>query len=256
MPSKSATSSKKSTIPKAPAKGGSARRREYTQKDLEDAVAACDPRNPNRISITKAVQRFGVPKTTIRNRILGAINCSDAHKAEQTLSPEEETVLANYCKLRGYRGVPLGKQEIIKLATELCGRKVGTNWIYGFQRRHPELKFRWAQRGEAKRASGLNRTNVDAYFKDLEHIMATENILPKDIYNLDEKGLEQSGGDLRLRVLVDHAQREPKLHGEEGRQMATILKCISAGGFAIPPLLIHPGTEKDGEWIRDNPCNA
>jgi hypothetical protein len=152
--------------------------------------------------------------------------------------------------------VPLGKQEITWLAGDICRHKIGKNWIYGFKRRHSKLKFRWARHGEAKRTSGLNHYNVDSYFKDLEHILATHNILPKDIYNLDEKGLEQSGGDLRMRVMVDQAQQEPKLHGEEGRQMATVLECVSAGGFAIPPLLIHPGTEKDREWIRDNPCNA
>jgi Tc5 transposase DNA-binding domain len=141
MTSKSTSSSKKSTVPKAPTKKGSAKHQGCTQKDLDNAVAACDPRNPDRITIPKAVVCFGVPKTTIRNHVLGKMSRSEAHEDRQMLTPEEETALANYCQLRGYRGVPLGKQEIIGLATELCGHKVGKNWIYGFQKRHPELKF-------------------------------------------------------------------------------------------------------------------
>ena len=238
-----------------PKKTGS-RRLEYNQKDLENATAACDPKNPNRISLAKAEETYHVPKSTIRAHILGRKTRVDAHKDEQALTPEEENVLAHYCKIRGYRGVPLEQHEVVAAATGICGKKLGKNWIYAFERRHPELKTRWAKRGEAKRASGLNSANVKGYFEDLKAVLETEDILPKDIYNMDEKGLEQSGGSLRRRVVVDRAQKEPKIHGEEGRQICTILECISAGGFAIPPLLIHTGAEKDAEWLASNPCDA
>jgi Tc5 transposase DNA-binding domain len=237
----------KKTGPRCPA---------YSQKDLENAMEACNPRNPNRISLARAEKLYHVPKSTIRAHILGRKMRGEAHKDEQALTPEEENVLAHYCKIRGYRGVPLEQHEVVAAASEICGKELGKNWIYAFERRHPDLKTRWAKRGETKRASGLNSANVKGYFEDLKEVLQTEDILPKDIYNMDEKGLEQSGGSLRRRVVVDRAQKEPKIHGEEGRQICTILECISAGGFAIPPLLIHTGAEKDAEWLASNPCDA
>jgi hypothetical protein len=102
MLSKSITSSKRPTVPTVPVKKRSTNRQEYTQKDLENAIAACDPQNPARISMNQAQVLFGVPKTTIRNRLLGGLSNTEAHTNEQALSPEEEAVLATYCKLRGY----------------------------------------------------------------------------------------------------------------------------------------------------------
>jgi len=120
--------------------------------------------------------------------------------------------------------------------------------------RHPELRRRWAKQGESKRANALNKSNTDSFFELLAE--AKEGVDPDCIWNCDEKGIVENGGCIRWRVIVGSDQKDPKVTADESRKMVTVLECVSAAGHAISLLVIHPGAEKDGEWIRSNPCGA
>jgi hypothetical protein len=120
--------------------------------------------------------------------------------------------------------------------------------------RHPELRRCWAKQGESKRADALSKSNTDSFFELLAE--AKKGIDPDCIWNCDEKGIVENGGSFRRRVIVGSDQKDPKITGDESRKMVTILECISAVGHVIPPLVIHQGAEKDGEWIRSNPCGT
>lgn len=99
------------------------------------------------------------------------------------------------------------------MAGSICNQQAGKNWIYSFEVRHPDLSLRWANRGESKRASGLNRTNVNSFFEELAK--ASEGVLPDNIWNCDEKGLQANGGVMRWRVIVGSDQKDPKMIGDE-----------------------------------------
>jgi hypothetical protein len=125
-----------------------------------------------------------------------------------------------------------------------------------FRKRHPELAFKWAKRGEAKRGKAVTRNNVQSFYDNLERILNENDIHRDDIYNMDEKGLQENGGCLRKRVCVAAEMDEAKIHGDESKKMVTVLECASAGGFMLKPLLIHQGAGIDGSWVDCNPCKA
>lgn len=150
----------------------------------------------------------------------------------------------------------MDRDELWEAAEIIINGSVGKNWPNSFRKRHPELAFRWAKRGEAKRGKAVTRNNVQSFYDNLERICQENNIHRDDIYNMDEKGLQENGGCLRKRVLVAAEQTEPKIHSNESRKMVTILECASAGGFVIKPLLIHEGVKIDGSWVDSNPCRA
>ncbi|KAJ7057633.1 hypothetical protein C8F01DRAFT_927532, partial [Mycena amicta] len=59
---------------------------------------------------------------------------------------------------------------------------------------------------EECRARALNRTVVKEYFDILQETIAEYNIKPKNIWNMDEKGV-QLGDAGKVRVVVDRDQR-------------------------------------------------
>ena len=226
----------------------------YTEEDLLKAVESCKPGNPERMSLKMASHLFGPPIATISNRLRGITAHKDAHQSQQYLTLAQEKVLAQYCRSRGWRRDPVDVAELQALVKQISGKDVGINWHLTFAKRHPGIKFRWAKRGEAKRASGLNRDNVKSFFTELKKAM--DNIKVENIWNCDEKGLQVNGGVLRRRVLAPSEQKEAKISSNESRKMVTILECTNPVGVAIRPLIIHEGAEKDGEWVRNNPCSA
>jgi hypothetical protein len=226
----------------------------YTEKDVERAIEACHPSNPSRISPEAAEMIFHVPASTIRQRMRGRTASKDAHVKQQHLTPAQERILAMYCRRRGWRAEPVDVDELRALVKRICNADVGVNWHLSFAKRHKDIKFRWAKRGEAKRASGLNQYNVDSFYKELK--VALEDVEVENIWNCDEKGFQANGGVLRRRVICASEQKEPKIMGDESRKMVTILECVNPKGDSVSPLLIHEGAEKDGDWVRRNPCGA
>ncbi|KAJ7198121.1 hypothetical protein GGX14DRAFT_341898, partial [Mycena pura] len=59
---------------------------------------------------------------------------------------------------------------------------------------------------EECRAKSLNRAAVHDYFTILSDTIDRYNIKPKNIYNMDEKGIQLGIGD-KVKVLVDRDQK-------------------------------------------------
>jgi hypothetical protein len=209
------------------------------------------------LSLAEAAEKFHIPASTLGDRMHGTKSRSEAHANLQLLTPEREFVIVQYLQARGWRNEPVDLDELRSLAQKLRADPtipVGKNWYYAFLSRHPDLRRRWGKKGEAKRASGLNRANVKSFFAQLAE--AREGVDPDCIWNCDEKGIVENGGTCRRRVVVGSDQMDPKITGDESRKMVTVIECVSATGGVIAPLIIHEGAEKDAEWIRSNPCGA
>jgi hypothetical protein len=154
------------------------------------ALYACSESNPEGVSIGKVAKCFGIPQATLSARKCGRMPRKEAHMHQRCLSKEEEQALAIYCQNKGWRGEPLGMQDIRDVASKICSKKVGINWVYSFLEHHPWLKTWWAKAGESKRASGLNRVNVQSFYEALAK--AREGVDPDCIWNCDEKGLVEN----------------------------------------------------------------
>lgn len=253
MPTKaSKPTASRASVKKAPSK--KEKSKDYSESDMQQAMQACSKDNPSRISIKLAADLFDVPEGTLGHRNRGTRPRKEAHEDQQILTAIQEQTLARYCEAKGWRGEGVGLAEIRVLATELSGIEPGENWPYAFFKRHNTLKRRWAMPGESKRANALNRTNTKSFFDMLAE--AKEGVDPDCIWNCDKKGIVLGGGSVRRRVIVGSDQKDPKITSDENRKMVTVLECVSATGAVISPLVIHQGAEKDGEWIRSNPCGA
>jgi hypothetical protein len=226
----------------------------HSEENIKKALNACSRANPARISIAEAARVYHIHPKTLGARARGRKSRDEAHAHQRLLTHLQEEMLVRWCQNMGWRGEPVGLMDLRAMVADIAKQPVGLSWVGRFIERNPELKTRWAKRGESKRASGLNRFNKQSFFEALAK--AREGVDPDCIWNCDEKGIMENGGSFRRRVVVGSDQRDPKVTGDESRKMVTILECVSAVGASIPPLVIHEGAEKDGEWVRFNPCRA
>ena len=89
-----------------------------------------------------------------------------------------------------------------------------------------------------KRAVAMNKEVIDHYFDLLEDTLKQNNLLerPAQIFNADERGIPlspQSG----KRVGIKGSKRVYCV-ASGAKTNITVLRCASAAGYAIPPLVI------------------
>lgn len=127
-------------------------------------------------------------------------------------------------------------------------RPPGKNWPQSFYKRHPEL--------QAKRLRPLDwpRHDLNIYDKVVEWFaivsqeLVNKEILPENVYNMDETGTQLSVLS-SLKVLVQ--QSDLRSHRGIGvkRTMITAIECISADGRSLDPLIIWPAATHRSTWM-------
>jgi hypothetical protein len=198
-------------------------------------------------AVATIAKEHQVNRSTLQARLDGRCTKAIARQAQQTLSGPQETILVGWIKYWGHRGVPMSKEKIHRHASLISGKPIGINWIYRFEKHHPDLKFHWTQKLDACRAQALNRTNVMGCYDIVESLIQEYGITPENIYNMDEKGVQLGDVD-RVRVLVDRDQKTVHNIGDANREMVTIIECISADGKSLKPCVIFKGHQQMGYW--------
>lgn len=155
----------------------------------------------------------------------------------------------------GHRGLPLSLETIGAYASEIVGRPVGVTWPRRFKERHPDLRVRWTSGLEECRARSLNPTAVHEYFELLTKLIDDYEINYKNIYNMDEKGIQLGVGS-KTAVLADRDQKVVQAIQSGSRDLVTIMECVCADGTSLHPSVVFQAARRDMRWGENNPCNA
>ncbi|KAF7344314.1 DDE-domain-containing protein [Mycena sanguinolenta] len=202
-----------------------------------------------------AAKYFRVPRATLQSHRQGVLPRVEAHAHERVVSVVQEQVLVEWIKIVGRRGFPLSLETVGAYASAICGTTVGKSWPERFKARHPDLKVKWTTSLEECRAHALNPVVVNQYFTLLKETIDQYDIQFKNIYNMDEKGIQLGVGD-RIKALVDHDQKTVQQIHNGNRDLVTIIECICADGTALHPSVVFEGVRRDLNWGADNPANA
>lgn len=117
------------------------------------------------------------------------------------------------------------------------------------------MSVRWTHALEICRAKALNPTAVHEYFTLLTETINKYDINWKNIYNMDEKGIQLGIGG-KARVLVDRDQKNVQKIESGNRDLVTIIECICADGTALHPSFVFEGARRDLRWAENNPDSA
>jgi hypothetical protein len=114
--------------------------------------------------------------------------------------------LVKWVKIQGHHGIPMTYASIAQCAGAILGKQVKVTWPKWFCKRHPDLKMKKTTGLEKAHAKALNQFAINGFFKMLTKVIVECNILPENLYNMDQKGL-QLGIGAKITAMIDQNQK-------------------------------------------------
>ena len=220
------------------------------EERFESALARLRSRT-NRSSIRFIASRFGLPRSTLQDRLYGHPSLIEAHENLQKLSVEEEKSLKRYVQKLQAWGWPGAPEHIRYMATHLLRQKgdyrhLGVHWGEKFLSRHPELKTKYIPPLDKARASAETVPIIQGWFDLYENQLKEHGIFVDDVWNMDEKGILM-GLVQKRRVIIDRRYRATQIQPGD-REQATIIECVGLTGKSLPPWVIFKAKRQKQAW--------
>ncbi|GAB0095410.1 hypothetical protein DMENIID0001_107920 [Sergentomyia squamirostris] len=218
----------------------------YTKEALKNALNAVK----NKMSMRKASIHFGIPFSTIQDKISGKSQ-EDKYEGKNVLSQEEERKFAEWIKKRAQSGFPVTKDELkdaVALFVKLEGRtnrfkkgRPGRVWMKYFLKRNPDVSRRTPQSLTTRRAK-VTKAEVYGWFDEVEQYLKEAGLTglePRRIFNCDETAFF-----LCPQVQEVLAEKGVKsvhnVTNGNDRATVTVLFMGSAAGDMVPPMIVLP----------------
>lgn len=206
-------------------------------------------------SIRKAAELFDVPRSTLQDRLAGRQTAKASRQGLQRLTVEEEDSIVKAALQLHAWGWPLTLKGLDNLATSLLVKKgdllpLGRDWHLRFFARHPQLKGLISRPMDQARKDAIDLPTLENWFKLYSNIRQTYSIPDQDVYNMDEKGCMKGIGD-RSKVIVPRYCKEAFSTQPGNCDWVSIVECISAHGFVLPPFVIFQGQRIQSSWVND-----
>jgi hypothetical protein len=116
--------------------------------------------------------------------------------------------------------------------------QAGVNWAYKFIRRRTEIRSQISRPRDHRRVLCSNPAIISPWFDLVRNVKAKYGILDEDTYNFDETGFQIGVGG-SVRVVTASERRLKPLSVQPGdREWITLIACINAMGWSIPPFFI------------------
>jgi hypothetical protein len=205
-------------------------------------VAAVEAVEHGKLSLRRAAEEYGIPKSTLQDRVSGKVGM-DARSGRRLLSEYEEKKLVEFLIGCASVGYAKSRKEVLILVQHILSQhgkhtEVTKGWWDSFKGRHPEITLRNAEKLAYARASATNPTVIHCYFDLLEETLKDSGLSarPAQIFNCDETGLPLVHQPPK--VVAPVGCKHPYTITSSDKSQITVLACASAAGNAIPPMVI------------------
>lgn len=221
---------------------------DYLEDDLQEALRAI----VNGASIRKASLDYGVPRSTLHNRIHGGISHQESAQSQQKIAPIQEELLANWILVQESLGTSITHQQIRDIANHLLiirgeDSLVGKRWIKSFFKRNPFIGTKRSYCVDSARVSGATSDIIKKWFQYLL-IPEIKAIKPENRWNMDEAGIMEGQG-LNGLVVGSTSRRFIQKKQPGSKVWTSFIECISAIGKALNPLVIYKGKSVQQQWF-------
>ena len=215
--------------------------KQYPSESLKYAVKA---HFEDKMSIGRAAEQYGVPKTTLYDRIKGR-TVEDGHSGPRRyLTDEEESTLVSFIKNCAEIGCGKSRSQVLSIVQRVVDIKglevkVSGGWWDSFRRRHKDITLRSAEKLSYIRSIASSPDILDRYYDLLQTTLEQNDLLEKpcQIWNLDESGMPLD--PTPLKVACAKGAKHSRAMTSGNKKQITILACCSASGSTIPPMVIY-----------------
>ncbi|KAJ3566248.1 hypothetical protein NPX13_g7210 [Xylaria arbuscula] len=223
----------------------------YSENDVLAAVAAIS----NGVSLRKASREYGVPRTTLQDRIMGVRPKTIAYRDRQKLSVVQEDTLARWVTTQSSLGQHPDHQELRRYALEMLKaagepEQLGKRWVNRFLRRYPLIRVMRKRAIDFRRINGATPDVIRSWFQKLA-ILAVQAIKPENRYNFNEADIMEGHGTNGL-VLGSTESKAIRKTRPGSRVWTSFIGCVSATGRWLDPLVIFKGKSLQQQWFPLN----
>lgn len=206
--------------------------------------------------IRPTARKYGVPKSTLlrlsRDNTYKRNNYSTKHSSKQVFSTEQEQMLADYFIMASKLHYGLNRKAALNLAYNFAKsnnitypkswdntKSASKDWLRGFYTRNSNISLRKPEATSLSRSTSFNKSNVQEFYRHLQHVLKEKNIRPEDIWNIDETGLTTVHKPKKVITKKGTKQVGQMTSGERGT-LVTVCCSINGIGQSIPPFYIFP----------------
>nr|POE44882.1 hypothetical protein CFP56_78934 [Quercus suber] len=200
--------------------------------------------NPNLSAISKV---HNVQRSTLSRRWRKVtVSAQESAQNQQLLSQQQEKSLVEYINKLSEQGLPPTPSMVNHFAADIVGKLPGKNWSSRFLKRwQNQLESRYLKPLDAVRKKVDSMAEYKAYFDLIKAKIDQYDVVPENIYNMDEKGFLLGFLTKAKRIFSKQAFESKRMLGniqDGNREWITIIATICADGTAIAPALIYKGS--------------
>lgn len=233
------------------------KRKQWTMEAME---AAMNRVKNGELSVLRAATLYGIPKSTLYDRVSGKVTHGDNPGPRPYFSMIEEKEIANFLVDVAKAGYGKKRHEVLSIAGKAAhdkGKPVQSSnmlthgWFRRFLQRQPQLSYRRGDPTANVRMDCLNKQAIKDYFDLLKQELIANNLMdsPSRIYNVDETGMCLDGH--APRVVALKGQKKVRCRTSGNKSQVTVIACVSATGQVIPPFVIFDAKRLNLEWRKD-----
>ena len=231
-------------------------RGEYKQWTERQMGLAMNAVVKDGLSVRRAAEEFGVPKSTLGDRISGRVLPGAVSGPGKYLTDQEEEELTCFLLRCASIGYPRSRLEVIAIVQRLCDQRglnkvVSHGWWESFCRRHRNVTLRVAAPLSLSRAKASDVAVINNYFDMLEATLLEYELLDKpcQLFNMDETGLPLDPKSLK--AVCGVGTKNPAAVCTGNKTQVTTVGCVSAAGYCIPPMVIYGRKTISREMVKD-----
>jgi hypothetical protein len=209
-------------------------------------------------NITAVAKKHGCNRTTLSRRFRKVtVSKHAAYNKQKFLDDIQSKSLIKYINDLTERGLPPTVAMVRNIAAGIAGRLPGVNWASRWiQANKNEIKSAYLTPIDKARKKADSALYYSLYFELIGQKMTQYNILPENIYNMDEKGFLIGFLQKARRVFTKEAFDSGRLRNisqDGNREWITVLATICADGTTLSPGLIYQAVSGNiqDSWLQD-----
>ena len=211
-----------------------------------------------RMGVNRAADQYGVPRTTLKDRLSGRVTPGTNPGPVPYLTSEEEDELVKHLLTCADIGYPKTKQEVLAIVRQAIHKKreyaakefTGKGWWNRFVERWPAIRLRKGDALAIPRANAVTAANIAQYYNLLKKTLEENDLMgcPNRIYNMDESGMPLDHKPPK--VVARKGTRKVHCRTSGNKSQITVLVCANAAGSVVPPMVIFEGQRFNPEWSK------